>query len=285
MALSYHKYPESYDIIVVGAGHAGCEAALAPARMGFKVLILTISLDHIAFMPCNPSLGGPGKAHIVREIDALGGEMAINMDETMLQIRMINTSKGPAVHGLRGQADKQRYHQRMKLLLERQDNLTVKQGLVEEIVIEDNEVKGVRTAEGIFYEGKKVILTTGTFLKGKIIMGEATFNSGPNLQYPANKLSRSLMKAGLKLRRFKTGTPPRLNKNTIDFSKMIPQRGEKGLSFSFYSNPQTIDDDICFLTYTTEKTHQIIHENKDTDTPLQRGYCRYRAPLLSFPGG
>src|SRR5690606_28288070 len=147
-----------------------------------KVLILTISLDHIAFMPCNPSLGGPGKAQIVREIDALGGEMAINMDETMLQIRMINTSKGPAVHGLRGQADKQRYHQRMKLLLERQDNLTVKQGLVEEIVIEDNEVKGVRTAEGIFYEGKKVILTTGTFLKGKIIMGEATFNSGPNLQ-------------------------------------------------------------------------------------------------------
>lgn len=270
MALSYHKYPESYDIIVVGAGHAGCEAALAPARMGFKVLILTISLDHIAFMPCNPSLGGPGKAHIVREIDALGGEMAINMDETMLQIRMINTSKGPAVHGLRGQADKQRYHQRMKLLLERQDNLTVKQGLVEEIVIEDNEVKGVRTAEGIFYEGKKVILTTGTFLKGKIIMGEATFNSGPNLQYPANKLSRSLMKAGLKLRRFKTGTPPRLNKNTIDFSKMIPQRGEKGLSFSFYSNPQTIDDDICFLTYTTEKTHQIIHENKDR-TPLFSG--------------
>ena len=141
---------------------------------------------------------------------------------------------------------------------------------MEEIVIEDNEVKGVRTAEGIFYEGKKVILTTGTFLKGKIIMGEATFNSGPNLQYPANKLSRSLMKAGLKLRRFKTGTPPRLNKNTIDFSKMIPQRGEKGLSFSFYSNPQTIDDDICFLTYTTEKTHQIIHENKDR-TPLFSG--------------
>lgn len=269
MTKKYYEYDDIYDVIVIGAGHAGCEAALAPARMGLKVLALTVSLDHVAFMPCNPSLGGAGKSHIVREIDALGGEMARNMDETMLQIRMINTSKGPAVHGLRGQADKQKYHQRMKLLLEREKNLTLKQGLVEEIVVEDNEVKGVITRTGTFYKGKKVIITTGTFLKGRIIIGETTFNAGPNQQYPANKLSESLRKIGLELRRFKTGTPARLNKNSIDFSNMIPQEGEKGLSFSFYGETETIDDTICYLTYTSERTHQIIQENKE------------RAPLFS----
>ncbi|MFW6287253.1 MAG: tRNA uridine-5-carboxymethylaminomethyl(34) synthesis enzyme MnmG [bacterium] len=270
MSEMVHKYPEIYDVIVIGAGHAGCEATLAPARMGFKVLTLTVNLDHVAFMPCNPSLGGPGKSHIVREIDALGGEMAINMDETMLQIRMLNTSKGPAVHGLRGQADKEKYHQRMKQLLERENNVTLKQGLVEKIIVEDNVVKGVITKTGTYYQGKKVIITTGTFLKGRIIIGEASFNAGPNQQYPANKLSESLEELGLELRRFKTGTPPRLNKNTIDFSNMIPQEGEKNLSFSFVTEPETIDDTICYLTYTSDKSHQIIQENKHR-TPLFSG--------------
>ncbi len=263
-------YPKEYDVIVVGAGHAGCEAALAPARMGFKVLALTVNLDHVAFMPCNPSLGGPGKAHIVREIDALGGEMARNMDETMIQIRMLNTTKGPAVHGLRGQADKKKYHLRMKRLLERQQNLDLKQGVVEQLVVEDNVVKGVVTKTGVCYRGKQVIITTGTFLKGRIIIGEATFNSGPNQQYPANKLSNSLEDYGLKLRRFKTGTPPRVNKNTIDFSKMIEQRGEKGLNFSFVSPPFEREQVSCWLTYTNERTHEIIRDNKDR-TPLFSG--------------
>ena len=270
MSEKAYKYRDIYDVIVIGAGHAGCEAALAPARMGLKVLALTVNLDHVAFMPCNPSLGGPGKSHIVREIDALGGEMAKNMDETMLQIRMLNTSKGPAVHGLRGQADKQKYHQRMKKLLEREKNVTLKQGLVEKIVAENNVAKGVITKTGIFYQGRAVIITTGTFLKGKVIIGEATFNAGPNQQYPANKLSESLKELGLELRRFKTGTPPRLNKNSIDFSNMIPQEGEKNLSFSFESKPKTIDEVICYLTYTSKESHRIIHENKDR-TPLFSG--------------
>ncbi|MFW6022835.1 MAG: tRNA uridine-5-carboxymethylaminomethyl(34) synthesis enzyme MnmG [Halanaerobiaceae bacterium] len=265
-----YRYPDIYDVIVIGAGHAGCEAALAPARMGLKVLALTVNLDHVAFMPCNPSLGGPGKSHIVREIDALGGEMGKNMDETMLQIRMLNTSKGPAVHGLRGQADKQKYHLRMKQLMEKEKNLTLKQGLVEKIVVENNEVNGVVTKTGIFFQGKKVIITTGTFLKGRVIIGEASFNAGPNQQYPANKLSESLQIEGLNLRRFKTGTPPRINKNSIDFTNMIPQEGEKGLSFSFDTTPDTIDDVICYLTYTGEKTHRIIQKNKDR-TPLFSG--------------
>ncbi|MFW5995753.1 MAG: tRNA uridine-5-carboxymethylaminomethyl(34) synthesis enzyme MnmG [Halanaerobiaceae bacterium] len=263
------EYPQEYDVIVVGAGHAGCEAALAPARMGFKVLVLTVNLDHVAFMPCNPSLGGPGKSHIVREIDALGGEMARNMDETMIQIRMLNTSKGPAVHGLRGQADKMKYHLRMKKVLENQDNLDLKQGVVEDIVVEEGEVKGVISQTGLFYRGKKIVLTTGTFLKSRIIIGETNFSSGPNQQYPANKLSDSLRELGFNLRRFKTGTPSRVNKNTIDFSKMKEQTGEKGLTFSFASSPFERDQVSCWLTYTNEKTHRIIRENKD------------RAPLFS----
>lgn len=263
-------YPTQYDVIVVGAGHAGCEASLAPARMGFKVLTLTVNLDHVAFMPCNPSLGGPGKSHIVREIDALGGEMARNMDETMIQIRMLNTRKGPAVHGLRGQADKKKYHQRMKRVLERQDNLDLKQEIAEKLFIEEGKIKGVITKTGILYRGKRVILTTGTFLKGKIIIGEATFNSGPNQQYPANKLSDSLKEAGFELKRFKTGTPPRVNKNSLDFSKMTEQKGERGLSFSFDSPPFEREQVSCWLTYTTEETHQIIDDNK-MRTPLFSG--------------
>ncbi|MFW6237607.1 MAG: tRNA uridine-5-carboxymethylaminomethyl(34) synthesis enzyme MnmG [Halanaerobiales bacterium] len=263
------EYPQKYDVIVVGAGHAGCEAALAPARMGFKVLVLTVNLDHVAFMPCNPSLGGPGKSHIVREIDALGGEMARNMDETMLQIRMLNTSKGPAVHGLRGQSDKKKYHLRMKQVLENQANLDLKQGVVEDIVVEEGKVKGVVVQTGLFYPGKKVVLTTGTFLKGRIIIGETNFSSGPNQQYPANKLSDSLGELGFNLRRFKTGTPPRVNKNTVEFFKMKEQTGEKGLTFSFVSPPFERAQVSCWLTYTNEETHRIIRENKD------------RAPLFS----
>ncbi len=268
--MDFHRYPKEYDVIVIGAGHAGCEASLAPARMGLKTLTLTVSLDHVAFMPCNPSLGGPGKSHIVREIDALGGEMAKNMDETMIQIRMLNTSKGPAVHGLRGQSDKDDYHKRMKQVLEQEDNIDLKQQIAEDIIVEDGEVKGVVTKTGIFFPGKKVILTTGTFLKGRIIIGEAEFNAGPNQQYPANKLSGSLKKLGVSLRRFKTGTPPRVSKKSLDFSKMEPQPGEEGLNFSFESEPLTGEQVMCYLTYTNEETHRIIDKNK-ARTPLFSG--------------
>lgn len=268
--MDFHRYPNEYDVIVIGAGHAGCEASLAPARMGLKTLTLTVSLDHVAFMPCNPSLGGPGKSHIVREIDALGGEMARNMDETMIQIRMLNTSKGPAVHGLRGQSDKDEYHKRMKQVLEQEDNIDLKQQIAEDIIVEDGEVKGVVTKTGVFFPGKKVILTTGTFLKGRIIIGEAKFNAGPNQQYPANKLSGSLKELGINLRRFKTGTPPRVSKKSMDFSKMEPQPGEEGLSFSFESEPLTGEQAMCYLTYTSEETHRIINDNK-MRTPLFSG--------------
>ncbi len=268
--MDYHKYPKEYDVIVIGAGHAGCEASLAPARMGLKTLTLTVSLDHVAFMPCNPSLGGPGKSHIVREIDALGGEMARNMDQTMIQIRMLNTSKGPAVHGLRGQSDKDDYHKRMKQVLEQEDNIDLKQQIAEDIIVEDGKVKGVVTKTGIFFPGKKIVLTTGTFLKGRIIIGEAEFNAGPNQQYPANKLSGSLKDLGINLRRFKTGTPPRVSKKSLDFSKMEPQPGEEGLKFSFESEPLTGEQAMCYLTYTNEETHKIIDKNK-ARTPLFSG--------------
>lgn len=268
--MDFHRYPKEYDVIVIGAGHAGCEASLAPARMGLKTLTLTVSLDHVAFMPCNPSLGGPGKSHIIREIDALGGEMAKNMDQTMIQIRMLNTSKGPAVHGLRGQSDKEDYHKRMKQVLEAEKNIDLKQQIAEDIVVEDGKVKGVLTKTGMFFSGKKVILTTGTFLKSRIIIGEAQFNAGPNQQYPANKLSGNLKKLGINLRRFKTGTPPRVSRKSMDFSKMEPQPGEEGLHFSFESEPLTGEQVMCYLTYTTEETHKIINENKQR-TPLFSG--------------
>ena len=268
---NYNKeFEKEYDVIVIGAGHAGCEASLAPARMGLDVLTLTVNLDHVAFMPCNPSLGGPGKGHIVREIDALGGEMPRNMDETMLQIRMLNTAKGPAVHGLRGQADKKKYHQRMKQILEEEPNLDLKQEIAETLVVEDDEIKGVVTKTGILFKGKKVVITTGTFLKGKVIIGEATFNAGPNQQYPANELSGSLEEIGFNLRRFKTGTPPRINKRSIDFSKMHEQEGEKGLTFSFDSPPFERNQVSCYLTYTNDKTHEVIQDNK-MRTPLFSG--------------
>ena len=265
-------FPEEYDVIVVGAGHAGCEASLASARLGHKVLTLTVNLDHVAFMPCNPSLGGPGKAHIAREIDALGGEMAVNMDETMTQIRMVNTSKGPAVHALRGQADKVRYHERMKQVLENQKNLDLKQDVVVDLLVEQGEIAGVITKTGVLYRAKKVILTTGTFLKAENIIGDATYNSGPNQQYPANELSDSLEKLGFNLLRFMTTTPPRVHGKTVDFSKMREQPGDDdNLSFSFMSEAplQGQPQDSCWLTHTNEKTHEVINENVN------------RAPLIS----
>ncbi|AZR74300.1 tRNA uridine(34) 5-carboxymethylaminomethyl synthesis enzyme MnmG [Anoxybacter fermentans] len=269
MKKDVYTYPTRYDVIVIGAGHAGCEAGLAAARMGMKTLVLTISLDHVAFMPCNPSIGGPAKAHIVREIDALGGEMGRNIDATAIQIRMLNTRKGPAVHALRAQADKRQYHIRMKQVLERTPNLDLKQAIVEDLVIENGEVRGVITKTGVYFPGNKVILTAGTFLKGKIIIGEATFSSGPNLQYPANELSRSLMEHGITLRRFKTGTPPRVDGSTLDFDKMEIQEGDPNLKFSFYSPKRNYKQVPCWLTYTNSKTHEVIYSNI------------HRAPLFS----
>ncbi len=267
------EHPQKYDIIVIGAGHAGCEAALAAARMGCQTLVLTVNLDHIAFMPCNPSLGGPGKAHIVREIDALGGEMALNMDETMTQIRMLNTSKGPAVQGLRGQADKARYHERMKQVLEKQENIDLKQDIAEEIYTDkQGSAAGVICKTGIFIRGEKIILTTGTFLQSRIIIGEATYNAGPNQQFPANKLSDSLEELGFKLLRFKTGTPPRISGKSIDFSNLEKQTGDEGLAFSFMSedNPVKKEQDNCWVVYTNDRTHEIIRDNQDR-TPLFSG--------------
>ena len=225
-----------YDVVVVGAGHAGCEAALATARMGLKTLICTTNLDSVAMMPCNPNIGGTAKGHLVREIDALGGEMGVNIDNTYIQSRMLNTSKGPAVHSLRAQADKKRYQYRMKSVLEEQENLSLRQLEVVELDIEDGKVKGVLTKNGGYFGCKAIILTTGTYLRARIIIGDVTYNSGPNGLSAANELSQSLIDLGIKLRRFKTGTPARINKRTVDFSKMIEQPGdEKIVPFSFMS--------------------------------------------------
>ncbi len=220
-----------YDVIVIGAGHAGCEAALAAARMGCETLLLTINLDMVAFMPCNPSIGGPAKGHVVREIDALGGEMGRNIDKTYIQLRMLNTGKGPAVHALRAQADKFLYQHTMKETIEKTDHLTLRQGMVETLIVEDGVCKGVVTKTGAAYYGKAVVLTTGTYLRGKIIMGELMYESGPNNQQPAVKLSEDLRKHGLELVRFKTGTPPRVHEDTIDFSKTTIQPGDEKPKF------------------------------------------------------
>lgn len=253
-----------YDIIVVGAGHAGVEAALAAARMGCETLLLTISLDMIAFMPCNPSIGGPAKGHVVREIDALGGEMARNIDKTFLQMRMLNTGKGPAVHALRAQADKFLYQQTMKETLEKQERLTLRQGMVEELLENNGAVCGVVTQSGATYRAKAVIVTTGTYLRGKIIIGDLMYESGPNNQQPSVKLAASLRNLGIELIRFKTGTPPRVHKDTIDFSKMTIQPGdEKPQYFSYETEymPHAEEQIPCWLTYTSEETHQILRDN------------------------
>ena len=260
-----------YDVVVVGAGHAGCEAALATARMGLKTLICTTNLDSVAMMPCNPNIGGTAKGHLVREIDALGGEMGVNIDNTYIQSRMLNTSKGPAVHSLRAQADKKRYQYRMKSVLEEQENLSLRQLEVVELDIEDGKVKGVLTKNGGYFGCKAIILTTGTYLRARIIIGDVTYNSGPNGLSAANELSQSLINLGIKLRRFKTGTPARINKRTVDFSKMIEQPGdEKIVPFSFMSGDISRDQVSCWLTYTSEETHKIIKDNIDR-SPMYNG--------------
>jgi tRNA uridine 5-carboxymethylaminomethyl modification enzyme len=251
-----------YDVIVIGAGHAGCESALAAARMGCKTLLLTINLDMVAFMPCNPSIGGPAKGHVVREIDALGGEMGRNIDRTFIQLRMLNTAKGPAVHALRAQADKFLYQHTMKETIELQENLTLRQGMVEELIVENEQCKGVITKTGAQYYGKTVVLTTGTYLRGKVIMGELMYESGPNNQQPSIKLSESLKKLGFDLVRFKTGTPPRVHKDSIDFSKTEIQPGDDKPKFFSYETESSERNQIpCWLTYTSETTHEIISDN------------------------
>ncbi len=259
-----------YEVIVIGAGHAGCESALAAARMGCNTLLLTINLDMVAFMPCNPSIGGPAKGHVVREIDALGGEMGRNTDRTYIQMRMLNTAKGPAVHALRAQADKFLYQHFMKETIEKQDNLTLRQGMVEELIVEDGACVGVITKTGATYRSKTVVLTTGTYLRGKVIMGELMYESGPNNQQPSVKLSECLRKLGFDLVRFKTGTPPRVHKESIDFSKTVIQPGDEQPKFFSYETTSGPKDQLpCWLTYTTEDTHQIISDNL------------HRAPMFS----
>jgi len=253
---------KQYDVIVVGAGHAGAEAALASARMGCDTLLLTINLDMVAFMPCNPSIGGPAKGHVVREIDALGGEMGRNIDKTFIQMRMLNTGKGPAVHALRAQADKFAYQHELKKTIETTPNLTLRQGMVEELIVEDGRCVGVVSQTGAQYHAKAVIITTGTYLRGKIIMGELMYESGPNNQQPSVKLAASLKEHGLELVRFKTGTPPRVNGETIDFSKTEIQPGDENPKFFSYETKESNIEQIpCWLTYTSESTHQIINDN------------------------
>ena len=251
-----------YDVIVIGSGHSGCEAALAAARMGCQTLLTTINLDNIAFMPCNPSVGGPAKGHLVRELDALGGQMGINADKTSLQMRMLNTGKGPAVHALRAQADKDLYHITMKETVENQPNLDVKQVLVERILSKDQKVYGIEVETGEIYYTKSIILATGTYLGGKIIIGELAYKGGPNGQRAAENLTSSLKELNIRIMRFKTGTPARVDKRSLDFSKMVEQPGDEEVhNFSFLSEIKTRTQLPCWLTYTNEKTHEIIRNN------------------------
>ena len=267
-----------FDIAVIGAGHAGCEAGLAAARLGMKTLIFSISLEAIANMPCNPHIGGSSKGHLVREIDALGGEMGKNIDKTMIQIKMLNTSKGPAVHSLRAQADRKRYQTEMKHTLEKQENLQVKQAEIVDIIVEDGQVTGIKTDLGAIYKVKAVIVATGTYLKGKIFIGEYSKESGPDGVAAANQLSECLKKLGIELIRFKTGTPARINRRSIDFSKMEVQKGDQGIeAFSFENEPKDFEQVDCYLTYTNEKTHEIIRENLHR-SPLYAGMIEGTGP-------
>lgn len=268
----------TFDCIVIGAGHAGVEAALASAKMGASTLVLTMNLDMIAFMPCNPSLGGPAKGIVVREIDALGGAMGKVIDKTHIQMRMLNTGKGPAVRALRAQADKVLYQQEMKRVLEEQENLTVHQGVVEELIVEDDEVKGLITQIGAIYRAKTVIITTGTFLRGEVIIGDLKYSSGPNNQMPAIKLAENLQELGLETVRFKTGTPPRINGKTIDYSKTEIQPGDDVPRAFSYETTQFIMDQLpCWLTYTTPRTHEIINENLHL-SPMYSGMIKGKGP-------
>ena len=271
-------YAGDYDVAVIGAGHAGCEAGLAAARLGMKTLVFSISLEAVANMPCNPHIGGSSKGHLVREIDALGGEMGKNIDKTMIQIKMLNTSKGPAVHSLRAQADRKKYHAEMKHTLEKQENLFLKQGEIVDIKVENGKVVGIETSVGAIYGVKAVIVATGTYLRGKIFMGEFSQESGPDGVAAANKLSESLKRIGVDLVRFKTGTPARINKRSIDFSKMEVQKGDENIvPFSFEDEIKDLKQVDCYLTYTNEKTHQIIRDNLHR-SPLYAGEIKGTGP-------
>ncbi|WP_070119998.1 tRNA uridine-5-carboxymethylaminomethyl(34) synthesis enzyme MnmG [Bacillus marinisedimentorum] len=271
-------HDNKYDVIVVGGGHAGVEAALASAKIGANTLMLTLNLDMIAFMPCNPSIGGPAKGIVVREIDALGGEMGKNIDKTHIQMRLLNTGKGPAVRALRAQADKFLYQQEMKMTIEQQENLTLVQAMVDRLIVEDDVCKGVITQSGAEYYAESVVITTGTFMRGKVILGELSYESGPNNQRPSIKLSEHLEELGFKLVRFKTGTPPRVNARTIDYSKTEIQPGdEKPRSFSYETTKFITDQIPCWLTYTSERTHQLIDENLQR-SPMYSGMIKGTGP-------
>ena len=271
---------EEYDVAIVGAGHAGCEAALACARLGLSTIMFTVSVESIALMPCNPNIGGSSKGHLVREIDALGGEMGKNIDKTFIQSKMLNRSKGPAVHSLRAQADKASYTQSMREVLENTDNLTIRQAEVAEIIAEAGIIKGVKTYSGATYYTKAVVLCTGTYLQARCIYGDVSYNTGPNGLLPANHLTASLEKLGIEILRFKTGTPARVDGRSIDFSKMEEQFGdEKVVPFSFSTNPDLIQKEqvSCWLTYTNEDTHEIIRNNIDR-SPLYSGVIHGTGP-------
>ena len=271
---------ENYDVVIIGAGHAGCEAALASARLGLNTIVFTVSVDSIALMPSNPNIEGTSKGHLVRELDALGGEMGKNIDKTFIQSKMLNKSKGPAVHSLRAQADKQDYTREMRKTLENTDNLTVRQGEVAEIIVEDGVIKGVKTVSGATYYARSVVLATGVYLKAKCIYGDVFQYTGPNGLMAANHLTDSLIKNGIKMRRFKTGTPARVDKRTVDFSKMEEQFGdERVVPFSFSTDPESVQKEqvSCWLTYTNEETHKIIKENINR-SPLFSGMIEGTGP-------